>query len=81
MSVRYKLIGVGRGKYTGFVEAKTGEGEHVEAAIMREIRAKHLLASRDVELTYEQDDRGIVRGRVLVGGCRFVGAYERVEER
>lgn len=75
--VKYKLINVGRGKYNGVVETRTGEPEHVEAAVLREVR-KHLM-SRDVELTFEQDERGIVNGDVVVGGCRFVGKFERVD--
>jgi hypothetical protein len=77
VSVRYKLVDVGRGKYNGVVEARTGEPEHVEAVVMRKIRSEHLLASRDVELTFEQDERGIVKGDIIVGGFRMAGRFER----
>lgn len=52
-----------------------------------EVRLPEVPACREeeavsaIELTYEQDDRGIVRGKVLVGGFRTVGSYEREEGR
>ena len=76
--MRYRLIDVGRDRWTGEVEAQSGAGEHVEVAVMSE--AKKHLGSRDVEMIVEYDKNQLVkRGVILVGGCRTVGKFKRIK--
>lgn len=76
MKEKYRLVDVGRGKFSGFVEAASAQPEHVEAAVLRE--AKKHLRSNDIELSFIEDKLGIVSGEIVVGGFRMVGKYKRV---
>jgi len=78
--MKYKLIDIGRGKYCGEIEARTGQPEHVEAAILKVIKDRSLLASKDIEIYFEQDEQGLITdGELVVGGFRTVGKFEQVK--
>lgn len=65
---RWKLLEVGRGKFTGEVTVSN------ESELLREVQ-KHL-ASRGVDIEY--DDPEETTGTVLVGGFRAVGKVIRL---
>lgn len=67
---QYRLIDVGRGKFSGIVTAQSDEQEHIEHAILGEA-GKHLM-SHDLDLD------GDTEGGTILAGFRTVGKYERV---
>jgi len=76
MSIRYKLVEIGRKKWSGTVTAQGTTGEAVEAEILREAR-KHLM-SRDLKISVD-NAKDVTEG-VIFAGFHNVGRFEREVE-
>lgn len=72
MTATFKIIDLGRDKWTGIVKAQSDEPEHVEHALLLEVK-KHVM-SRDIDFQGDTD-----AGFIVVGGFRVVGKYRRLQ--